>query len=191
MGSVKVPASAYYGAQTQRAIENFRISGLVFPRRFIRALGIVKKASAEVNMQLGILDEKKGRAVAQAAQEVVDGKLDQEFVVELLAGVSLHFGSRRADVERHRLFHLARALVKGAPYGSCRHAFVVRVAVARFHPGGFSVPCADTPEPIKHQARGRFLVQSQEPRRQAESLSQENEDGGDKFWICLSTFTPL
>lgn len=83
MGSVKVPTSAYYGAQTQRALENFRISGLVFPRRFIRALGIVKESSARANMKLGTLDEKKGKAIAQAAQEVIDGNLDQQFPVDI------------------------------------------------------------------------------------------------------------
>ena len=82
MGSVAVPASAYYGAQTQRALDNFRISGLVFPRRFIRALGIVKEAAAYVNIQLGLLDEKKGKAISQAAQEVTDGKLDPQFIVD-------------------------------------------------------------------------------------------------------------
>jgi len=83
MGAVRVPATAYYGAQTQRALENFQISGLVFPRKFIRALGIVKKASAEVNVRLGLLDERKGRGIAQAAQEVMDGKLDDQFVLDV------------------------------------------------------------------------------------------------------------
>jgi fumarate hydratase class II len=83
MGSVTVPASAYYGAQTQRALDNFRISGLVFPRTFIRALGIIKEAAAYVNMQLGLLDKKKGKAISQAAQEVTDGKLDPQFVVDI------------------------------------------------------------------------------------------------------------
>ena len=73
MGDVKVPTSAYYGAQTKRALDNFQISGIVFQRSFIRALGIIKKASAEVNMQLRLLDETKGRAIAQSAQEVIDG----------------------------------------------------------------------------------------------------------------------
>jgi fumarate hydratase class II len=103
MGSVKVPASAYYGAQTQRAFNNFQISGLVFPRRFIRALGIVKKASAEVNMQLGRLDETKGRAIAQAAQEVVDGKLDQEFVVDVFqtgSGTSTNMNANEVIANR-------------------------------------------------------------------------------------------
>jgi len=103
MGTVKVPASAYYGAQTQRALENFRISGLVFPRRFIRPLGIVKKASAEVNMQLGLLDEKRGKAIAEAAQEVIDGKLDQEFVVDVFqtgSGTSTNMNANEVVANR-------------------------------------------------------------------------------------------
>jgi fumarate hydratase class II len=103
MGSVKVPASAYYGAETQRAVENFRISGLVFPRRFIRALGIVKKASAEVNIKLGLLDDQKGRSIAQAAQEVIDGKLDREFVVDIFqtgSGTSTNMNANEVMANR-------------------------------------------------------------------------------------------
>ncbi len=103
MGSVTVPASAYYGAQTQRALDNFRISGLVFPRRFIRALGIVKEAAACVNMQLGLLDEKKGKAIAQAAQEVTDGRLDREFIVDVFqtgSGTSTNMNANEVIANR-------------------------------------------------------------------------------------------
>jgi fumarate hydratase class II len=103
MGSVTVPASAYYGAQTQRALDNFRISGLVFSRRFIRALGIVKEAAACVNMQLGLLDEKKGKAIAQAAQEVTDGKLDRQFIVDVFqtgSGTSTNMNANEVIANR-------------------------------------------------------------------------------------------
>ncbi|MGD0549745.1 MAG: class II fumarate hydratase [Candidatus Bathyarchaeia archaeon] len=103
MGSVAVPASAYYGAQTQRALDNFRISGLVFPRRFIRALGIVKEAAAYVNMQLGLLDEKKGKAIGQAAQEVTDGKLDPQFIVDVFqtgSGTSTNMNANEVIANR-------------------------------------------------------------------------------------------
>ncbi|RMF62029.1 MAG: class II fumarate hydratase [Calditrichaeota bacterium] len=83
MGEMKVPENAYWGAQTQRAVENFPISGLRFPRVFIKALGIIKYAAAEVNMKLGLLDEKLANAIMQAAQEVIDGKLDDQFVVDI------------------------------------------------------------------------------------------------------------
>ena len=83
MGSMEVPADALYGASTMRAVLNFPISGLRFPRSFIRALGLVKLASAKSNVALGLLDQKIGDAVAEAAQEVADGKLDQEFVLDI------------------------------------------------------------------------------------------------------------
>jgi fumarate hydratase class II len=83
MGEVRVPAEALYGAQTRRAVENFPISSLRFPREFIRAMGLVKLAAAETNMKLGLLDRKRGGAIVRAAREVVDGALDEHFVVDI------------------------------------------------------------------------------------------------------------
>ncbi len=83
MGEVKVPEAATYGAQTQRAVENFPISQRRFPREFIRALGLIKLAAAEVNRELGLLDEKLATPIVQAAQEVIEGKLDADFVLDI------------------------------------------------------------------------------------------------------------
>ena len=83
MGEMEVPAKAYYGATTQRAVENFRISGLRLPLRMIRALGLIKWAAAGANAELGHLDPKLAGAVQQAALEVVEGRLDDEFVVDV------------------------------------------------------------------------------------------------------------
>src|SRR2546428_11271649 len=83
MGEVEVPADAYYGASTQRAVLNFPISGQPFPRRFIRALGLIKKAAAETNRELGLLSQRRTRAIAKAAQEVVGGKLDDQFPIDI------------------------------------------------------------------------------------------------------------
>src|SRR5437762_12863154 len=83
MGQMQVPAQAYYGAQTARAIENFPISDLRFPRQFIRALGLIKKHAAATNLALGGLDKRIAEAVSEAAQEVIDGKLDHQFVVDI------------------------------------------------------------------------------------------------------------
>src|SRR5947207_3866320 len=83
MGEMQVPADAYYGAQTGRAVENFPISDLRFPRRFIAAMGLIKWAAAEVNHDLGLLDENKEDLIKQAAQEVIDGKLDSQFVLDI------------------------------------------------------------------------------------------------------------
>ena len=83
MGEMEVPAEALYGASTMRAVLNFPISDLRFPRTFIRALGLVKQAAAKTNMALGALDQKIGDAVDEAAQEVIDGKHDQHFVLDI------------------------------------------------------------------------------------------------------------
>ncbi len=83
MGEVRVPSHAYYGAQTARALENFPISGVVFSPAFIRALGAIKGAAAETNMELKLLDEIRARAIMEASGEVADGMLDHEFVVDV------------------------------------------------------------------------------------------------------------
>src|SRR6058998_1594056 len=83
MGEVEVPTDAYYGASTQRAVLNFPISGQPFPRRFIRALGIIKKAAAQTNRELGLLARRRARAITAAAQEVIDGKLDAQFPIDI------------------------------------------------------------------------------------------------------------
>jgi fumarate hydratase, class II len=83
MGEMRVPADALYGAQTQRAVENFPISSLRFSREFVRAMGLIKLAAARANMDLQLLEPRLGEAIATAAQEVMDGKLDQHFVLDI------------------------------------------------------------------------------------------------------------
>ena len=83
MGELRVPAAAYYGAQTMRAVLNFPISGLRFSRAFIRSLGQIKLAAAQVNRDLGLLSQQVTDAVTEAAQEVVDGGMDGQFVVDI------------------------------------------------------------------------------------------------------------
>jgi fumarate hydratase class II len=103
LGSIEVPSTVYYGAQTQRALENFRVSGLVFPRQFIRALGIVKRACTEVNMHLGLLDRKIAGAIIQAAQEVTAGKLDQQFLLDVFqtgSGTSTNMNANEVIANR-------------------------------------------------------------------------------------------
>ena len=79
IGPVEVPSDRYYGAQTQRSFENFKIGGERFPREFIRAYGILKKAAASVNNQFGILEESIKSAIHNAVGEVIEGKLDDHF----------------------------------------------------------------------------------------------------------------
>ncbi|HMK36452.1 MAG TPA: class II fumarate hydratase [Desulfomonilaceae bacterium] len=83
MGEVTVPKEAYYGAETQRAVDNFSISGLVLPVPFIRALALIKKNAALVNRELGILDPERASAIVSAAEEVHQGILDDQFVVDV------------------------------------------------------------------------------------------------------------
>src|SRR5438105_14076592 len=83
LGNVEVPSHALYGAQTQRAYQNFPVSGLRLPRRVIRALALIKKAAAEVNRDTGKLDPKLAGAIIEAAHEVAGGKHDNEFVVDI------------------------------------------------------------------------------------------------------------
>ncbi|HEX9199360.1 MAG TPA: lyase family protein, partial [Acidobacteriaceae bacterium] len=76
LGVVEVPAGAMYGAQTQRAVENYPISGMRAAPALIRAIGMVKKAAAEANGELGVVSRERAEAIAAAAQEVIDGEWD-------------------------------------------------------------------------------------------------------------------
>jgi fumarate hydratase class II len=83
MGELKVPAEALWGAQTQRAVENFPISGLTLPRGFIRALALIKQAAAAANLRLGLLDRELAEAIEAAATEVALGKHDEQFPIDV------------------------------------------------------------------------------------------------------------
>src|SRR5262252_1350874 len=103
MGEMVVPANAYYGAQTARAIENFPISGARFPRSFIRALGIIKAACARTNLALGLLDAKVADAIVRAATEVAEGKLDDEFPLDIFqtgSGTSTNMNANEVIANR-------------------------------------------------------------------------------------------
>ncbi|MDQ3795396.1 MAG: lyase family protein, partial [Actinomycetota bacterium] len=83
MGEVEVPRNALFGAQTRRALENFPISDLRKPRRFVEALGAIKLEAAVVNHELGLLDEELKDAIVEASEEVVEGELDNAFVLDV------------------------------------------------------------------------------------------------------------
>ena len=103
MGKMEVPTDAYYGAQTARAVENFPVSGRTLPREFIRAMGLVKLAAAQTNAELGFLKKNTARAIARAAQEVVDGKLDDHFVVDVFqtgSGTSTNMNTNEVIANR-------------------------------------------------------------------------------------------
>ncbi len=103
MGEMQVPADAYYGASTQRAALNFPISGLRFSRPFIRVLGLIKLAAAKVNEDLGLLEPDISAAIQKACREVVDGKLDGEFVVDIFqtgSGTSTNMNANEVIANR-------------------------------------------------------------------------------------------
>jgi fumarate hydratase class II len=103
MGKVRVPRDALYGAQTQRAIDNFPVSGIRFPRIFIRALGLIKGASAEVNGKLGLLDASMAEAIAKAAEEVSRGLLDKHFPLDIFqtgSGTSTNMNANEVIAKR-------------------------------------------------------------------------------------------
>jgi fumarate hydratase, class II len=103
MGPMDVPADAYYGASTQRAVLNFPISGERFTRPFIRVLGLIKLAAARVNAELGLLDAQKAEAIEQAAREVADGKLDAHFVIDVFqtgSGTSTNMNANEVIANR-------------------------------------------------------------------------------------------
>ena len=103
MGEFEVPADAYYGANTMRAKVNFPISDLRLPRGFIRAIGLIKQQAAMVNRELGLLDENLAGAIVRAAQDVVDGSLDDQFVVDVFqtgSGTSTNMNANEVIANR-------------------------------------------------------------------------------------------
>src|SRR4029453_668687 len=82
-GELRVPADALYGATTQRAVENFPVSGLRMPRAFLRALGLLKAAAAAANGELGLLPKSMAKAITAAAREVADGRHDAHFPIDV------------------------------------------------------------------------------------------------------------
>nr|BBH89740.1 class II fumarate hydratase [Thermosporothrix sp. COM3] len=103
MGEMQVPVNAYYGASTQRAVLNFPISDLRFPREFIRAIGQIKLAAAQTNAELGTVDHQIAEAIVKAAQEVIDGKFDEHFVVDIFqtgSGTSTNMNANEVIANR-------------------------------------------------------------------------------------------
>src|SRR6266481_2211185 len=116
MGEVRVPAEAFYGASTQRARQNFPISNLRLPRRFIRALAQIKGAAALVNAELGLLETRLANPIQQAAEEVEEGKFDKDFVVDVFqtgSGTSTNTNANEVIANRANQ-------ILGQPLGSHR-----------------------------------------------------------------------
>jgi fumarate hydratase class II len=128
MGEMQVPYHALWGASTQRAVLNFPISGYRFGRRFIRALGLIKHAAAEANKRLGQLDPHLGALLQQAAREVIDGKLDDHFVLDIFqtgSGTSTNMNANEVIANRAMMLEGTEAR---------RHGGTEGVPTPRVHP---------------------------------------------------------
>ncbi len=118
MGEMNIPQDALYGAQTQRAVNNFPISGLTMPREFIRALGLIKQSAAKANAQLGLLDKSIAQAIIKAAEQIINGDVDHQFPVDVFqtgSGTSSNMNcnevlatlaSRQSGIEIHPNDHV-------------------------------------------------------------------------------------
>ena len=118
MGELHVPADAYYGVQTARAIENFPISDLRFSRSFVRAMGLIKWAAAVANQSLGLLNKPRAHAIKAASREVVSGRWDGEFSVDIFqtgSGTSTNMNANEVIANR------ASELMGGARGGKLVH----------------------------------------------------------------------
>lgn len=117
LGTKEIPADAYYGVQTLRAVENFPVSGLTASPHLLRAYALQKQACAEVNMKLGLLDAERGAALVQAAQEVAAGKLGDQFVVDVFqAGAGTSTNMNMNEVLANRALEIL-----GRPRGDYAH----------------------------------------------------------------------
>src|ERR1051325_1748047 len=117
MGEMTLPASALHGASTHRAVLNFPVSGYRFSRPFIRALGLIKWAAAKANQDLGLLDAERAALIVKAAEEVVEGKLDDHFPLDIFqtgSGTSTNTNAKGGIATR-------RPQLAGNPIGAGEH----------------------------------------------------------------------
>lgn len=173
MGEMEVPADALYGASTMRAVLNFPISDLRFPRAFIRALGLVKQAAAQANMGLGVLDETVGNAIVAAAQEVIDGRLDSHFVLDVFqtgSGTSTNTNANEVIANR-------ASQILGGDLGS-----------RRVHPNDQVNLGQSSNDVIPTAMHLAALLSIQEDLMPAlETLRAELQKKADEFWPVIKT----
>jgi fumarate hydratase class II len=173
MGPMEVPVDAYYGASTMRAVLNFPISDLRLPRRFIRALGQIKQAAAQVNAALGLLDPELADAIARAAQEVIDGALDAHFVLDVFqtgSGTSTNMNANEVIANR-----------AGELLGAGRGA-------KRVHPNDHVNVCQSSNDVIPtamHLSALTALVEDLIPA--LERLAADLRAKSDEFWPVIKT----
>jgi fumarate hydratase class II len=148
MGSLRVPEDALYGAQTQRAVDNFSISKMRLPRSFLRALGLLKSAAASANVRAGVLPVEIGSAISSAAEQVADGRYDAEFVVDVFqtgSGTSTNMNANEVianlamrdfapGVEIHPNDHVNRSQSSNDMIPSAMHVAAAQTVTARLLP---------------------------------------------------------
>jgi fumarate hydratase class II len=173
MGPMEVPTDAYYGASTQRAVLNFPISTLRFTRPFIRVLGLIKGAAAQVNAELGLLDQKTADAIQQAAREVAEGNFDGEFVIDIFqtgSGTSTNMNAN--EVIANRASELA-----GGDRGS-----------KLIHPNDHVNKCQSSNDVIPTAIHIAALVEIEEQLIPAlEELEKQLRAKSQEFWGVIKT----
>ena len=181
MGEMEVPADALYGASTMRAVLNFPISGLRFPRIFIRALGLVKLAAARTNMDLGVLEENIGNAIVEAAQEVADGKQDGHFVLDIFqtgSGTSTNTNANEVIANR------ASQIMGGDPSASLRAGLDSRLVHPNDHVN-LGQSSNDVIPTAIHLAS--LLAIKEDLIPSLENLRAELQSKSDEFWPIIKT----
>ena len=173
MGEMEVPADALYGASTMRAVLNFPISGIRFSRTFIRALGLLKQAADKTNMSLGLLEEITGNAIVSAAQEVIDGSLDEHFVLDIFqtgSGTSTNTNANEVIANR-------ASQIRGGELGS-----------RLVHPNDHVNMCQSSNDVIPTAIHLAALLAIKEDLIPAlEFLAVELGKKSDEFWPVIKT----
>jgi fumarate hydratase, class II len=173
MGEMEVPAGAYYGASTQRAVLNFPISNLRFSRSFIRAIGLIKLAAAEVNRDLGLLDPKLADAIVSAAREVSEGRFDDQFVLDIFqtgSGTSTNMNANEVIANRG-------IQIMGGAFGS-----------RLIHPNDHVNICQSSNDVIPTAIHLAALLEIQEELLPAlEKLESSSRRKADEFWSVVKT----
>jgi fumarate hydratase class II len=173
MGEMEVPAGAYYGASTQRAVLNFPISDLRFPRSFIRAIGLIKLAAAEANRELGLLEPRLAEAIVNAAREVADGELDDQFVLDIFqtgSGTSTNMNANEVIANRG-------IQIMGGEFGS-----------RQIHPNDHVNICQSSNDVIPTAIHLAALIEIEQKLIPAlEKLQAAMQRKADEFWPIVKT----
>lgn len=173
IGPKEIPAHVYYGVQTARAVENYPISGMRAHPTLIRAIAMIKRASAEANKELGLVDAKVADAIISAAKEVIDGKWDREFVVDVFqagAGVSFHMNSNEVIANRAEE-------ILGGKLGEYK----------RVHPNDHVNYGQSTNDVFPTAMRLATLIELEKLYPVLDSLKHSFEQKGKEFWEIMKS----